>query len=141
MDAVTHPPTPVNEPVLDYAPGSAERASLTEALAEVTEPVELGAVIGGVSRRPSGEPFQVVAPFDHRRILATSANSTQADAAEAIQAALDAAEDWRALDFDSRAAILLRAAELLTGPWRARVNAATMLGQAKTPYQAEIDSA
>ena len=98
-------------------------------------------MIGGVSRRPSGEPFQVVAPFDHRRILATSANSTQADAAEAIQAALDAAEDWRALDFDSRAAILLRAAELLTGPWRARVNAATMLGQAKTAYQAEIDSA
>ena len=141
MDAVTHPPAPVNEPVLDYAPGSAERADLTAALAAVTEPAELGAVIGGVSRRPSGEPFQVVAPFDHRRILATSANSTQADAAEAIQAALDAAEDWRALDFDSRAAILLRAAELLTGPWRARVNAATMLGQAKTAYQAEIDSA
>jgi len=141
MDAVTHPPVPVNEPVLDYAPGSAERADLTAALAAVTEPAELGAVIGGVSRRPSGEPFQVVAPFDHRRILATSANSTQADAAEAIQAALDAAEDWRALDFDSRAAILLRAAELLTGPWRARVNAATMLGQAKTAYQAEIDSA
>ena len=111
------------------------------ALDAVTEPVELGAVIGGVSRRPSGAAFEVVAPFDHRRILATSANSTQADAAEAVQAALDAAAGWRALDFDSRAAILLRAADLLAGPWRARINAATMLGQAKTAYQAEIDSA
>ncbi len=141
MDAVTHPPIPVNEPVLDYAPGSPERANLVEALRAVTEPVELGAVIGGVGRRPSGEPFEVVAPFDHRRILATSANSTQADAADAVRAALDAAAGWRALDFDSRAAILLRAADLLAGPWRARVNAATMLGQAKTAYQAEIDSA
>ena len=141
MDAVTHPPVPVNEPVLDYAPGSPERAALVAALAAVTEPVELGAVIGGVQRRPSGKPFDVVAPFDHQRVLATSANSTQADAADAISAALDAAPGWRALDFDSRAAILLRAADLLAGPWRARINAATMLGQAKTAYQAEIDSA
>ncbi|HEY4991244.1 MAG TPA: L-glutamate gamma-semialdehyde dehydrogenase, partial [Nakamurella sp.] len=72
---------------------------------------------------------------------ATSANSTQQDAAAAVTAALDAAAGWRALDADSRAAILLRAADLLAGPWRARVNAATMLGQAKTSYQAEIDSA
>ncbi len=141
MDAVTHPPIPVNEPVLDYAPGSPERANLVEALEAVKDPVELGAIIGGVSRRPAGEPFEVVAPFDHRRILATSANSTQADAADAVRAALAAAAGWRALDFDSRAAILLRAADLLAGPWRARVNAATMLGQAKTAYQAEIDSA
>jgi 1-pyrroline-5-carboxylate dehydrogenase len=141
MDAVTHPPLPVNEPVLDYAPGSAERATLIAALEAVTEPVELDAVIGGMGRHPGGEAFDVVAPFDHRRILATSANSTQADAADAVKAALDATQDWRALDFDARAAILLRAADLLVGPWRARVNAATMLGQAKTAYQAEIDSA
>jgi 1-pyrroline-5-carboxylate dehydrogenase len=141
MDAVTHPPMPINEPVLDYAPGSAERAALVEALNAVQGPVELGAIIGGDSRRPSGKPFEVVAPFDHHRILATSANSTQADATQAVTSALAAAADWRALDFDSRAAILLRAADLLAGPWRARVNAATMLGQAKTAYQAEIDSA
>ena len=141
MDAVTHPPMPINEPVLDYAPGSAERAALVEALNAVQGPVELGAIIGGESRRPSGKPFEVVAPFDHHRILATSANSTQADATQAVTSALAAAAGWRALDFDSRAAILLRAADLLAGPWRARVNAATMLGQAKTAYQAEIDSA
>jgi 1-pyrroline-5-carboxylate dehydrogenase len=141
MDAVTHPPMPVNEPVLDYAPGSAERAALIEALDAVREPVELGAIIGGVSVRPAGKAFDVRAPFDHRRVLASSANCTQPEAAQAVTAALAAAPDWRALDFDSRAAILLRAADLLTGPWRARVNAATMLGQAKTAYQAEIDSA
>ena len=141
MDAITHPPVPVNEPVLDYAPGSPERASLVAALAAVTEPVELGAVIGGQARRPGGEPFDVVAPFDHRRILATSANSVQSDAKDAVAAALDAAAGWRVMDIDARAAILLRAADLLAGPWRARINAATMLGQAKTAYQAEIDSA
>ncbi len=141
MDAITHPPLPVNEPVLDYAPGSPERAALVAALAEVTEPVELGAVIGGQARRPSGGPFDVVAPFDHRRILATSAHAIQADAKEAVAAALDAAAGWRATDIDARAGILLRAADLLAGPWRARINAATMLGQAKTAYQAEIDSA
>jgi len=141
MDAITHPPLPVNEPVLDYAPGSPERESLVAALAAVTEPVELGAVIGGQARRPGGESFDVVAPFDHRRILATSANSIQSDAKDAVAAALDAAAGWRAMDIDARAAILLRAADLLAGPWRARINAATMLGQAKTAYQAEIDSA
>jgi 1-pyrroline-5-carboxylate dehydrogenase len=141
MDAITHPPLPVNEPVLDYAPGSPERETLVAALAAVTEPVELGAVIGGQARRPGGEPFDVVAPFDHRRILATSANSVQSDAKDAVAAALDAAPGWRAMDIDARAAILLRAADLLAGPWRARINAATMLGQAKTAYQAEIDSA
>ncbi len=141
MDAVTHPPMPVNEPVLDYAPGSAERAALIEALDAVREPVELGAIIGGVSVRPAGKAFDVRAPFDHHRVLASSANCTQPEAVQAVTAALAAAPDWRALDFDSRAAILLRAADLLTGPWRARVNAATMLGQAKTAYQAEIDSA
>ncbi len=141
MDAVTLPPPPVNETVLDYAPGSAERERLTAALKSFGSPVELGAVIGGETRKPLGEDFTVVAPFDHARVLATSANSTQADAADAVKAAAAAAPGWRDLSFDDRAAIILRAAELLTGPWRARINAATMLGQAKTAYQAEIDSA
>ena len=92
MDAVTHPPLPVNEPVLDYAPGSAERAALTAALAAVTEPVELGAVIGGVHRRPSGEPFQ------RGRARSTTGGSWRPPRTPprptpptAIQAALDAA--------------------------------------------------
>ena len=114
---------------------------LEQALKAVTEPVELGAIIGGVSRRPAGDAFQVVAPFDHQRVLATSANSIQSDATDAVKAALDAAPAWRALAFDDRAAILLKAADLLAGPYRARINTATMLGQAKTAYQAEIDSA
>ena len=141
MDAVTHPPLPANEPVLEYAPGSPERAALVDALASFTGPLELGAVIDGVEREPAGGAFRVVAPFDHSRVLGTCAQAVQTDAKAAIESALAAAADWRATDFDSRAAILLRAADLLTGPWRARINAATMLGQGKTAYQAEIDSA
>jgi len=141
MDAVTHPPLPVNEPVLDYAPGSAEREEITQALKGYAGPVELNAVIGGKSHWPSGGPLDVVAPHDHARVLGRTANSTMVDARAAVDAALAAANDWRAMDFDSRAAIMLRAAELLTGPWRPRINAATVLGQAKTVQQAEIDSA
>ncbi|WP_029138113.1 L-glutamate gamma-semialdehyde dehydrogenase [Nakamurella lactea] len=141
MDAVTHPPLPVNEPVLDYAPGSTERTSLVAALATFAGATELPAVIGDEQRMPSGEPFDVVAPHDHARVLGRSAHATAADAQDAIDAALRAANDWRAMDFDSRAAVLLRAADLLAGPWRAKINAATMLGQGKTAYQAEIDSA
>ncbi len=141
MDAITHPPLPVNETVLDYAPGSEEREAVIQELKGYADPVELNAVIGGESRRPSGEPLEVVAPHDHARVLGRTANSTATDAQAAVDAALAAASDWRAMDFDSRAAILLRAADLLTGPWRARINAATMLGQAKTAQQAEIDAA
>ena len=140
MDAVTQPPYPVNETVLDYAPGSAERGRLDAALRSFDAPLELGAVIGGKARMPAGDKFEVVAPFAHARVLATSANSTQRDAADAVSAAKAAAPGWRELSFDDRAAVLLKAADLLTGPWRARINAATMLGQAKTAYQAEIDS-
>ena len=141
MDAITHPPQPVNEPVLEYAPGSPERAALADALAGFTAPLDLPAVIGGERHEPAGPPFQVVAPFDPHRVLGTGAHAIQPDARRAVEVALAAAPDWRAMNFDSRAAILLRAADLLAGPWRARINAATMLGQAKTAYQAEIDSA
>ncbi|MTD15680.1 L-glutamate gamma-semialdehyde dehydrogenase [Nakamurella sp. YIM 132087] len=141
MDAITTPPAPVNETVLTYAPGSKERAELQAALASFDSVLELPAVIGGDKRLPAGDPFRVVAPFDHARVLGTSANSVQSDAQAAVDAALAAAPAWRSLSFDDRASILLRAADLLTGPWRARINAATMLGQAKTATQAEIDSA
>ena len=88
MDAVTHPPQPVNETVLNYAPGSAERAALIDALAGFTAPLDLPAVIGGERHEPAGEPFQVVAPFDHHRVLGRSAHALQVDARLAIEAAL-----------------------------------------------------
>jgi 1-pyrroline-5-carboxylate dehydrogenase len=141
MDAITHPPMPVNEPVYDYAPGSRERVEIEATLKDFAEPRELPAVIGGRRRMPGGAPFTVVAPHDHHRVLGSSAHGNQADARAAIDAALAAAPGWRALSFDDRASVLLRAADLLSGPWRARMNAAAMLGQAKTVYQAEIDAA
>lgn len=141
IDAVTTPPAPVNEPVLTYAPGTAEREELQRALKEFSEPLELPAVIGGERRQPSGAAFDVTAPHDKARVLGRSATATQPDAVAAVEAAAAAAPGWRALSFDDRASILLRAADLLSGPWRARINAATMLGQAKTVQQAEIDSA
>ncbi|MGI5120229.1 L-glutamate gamma-semialdehyde dehydrogenase [Marinactinospora thermotolerans] len=142
MDAVTNVPTPVNEPVLSYAPGSPERDELVKQLdALAKEPVELTMTIGGERRMGGGERVDVVQPHKHSAVLGTLANATHDDARAAIDAAKKAAPAWRAMPFDERAAILLRAADLLSGPWRARLNAATMLGQSKTAIQAEIDSA
>jgi 1-pyrroline-5-carboxylate dehydrogenase len=142
MDAVTQVPAPRNETVRDYAPGSAERAALQQRLTELAAaPVELTATIGGVQRMPSGPSFDVVAPHRHAQVLGTSAHSTGADAEAAVRAAKAAAPGWAELSFDDRAAVFLKAADLLAGPWRQTLNAATMLGQSKTAYQAEIDAA
>ncbi len=142
MDAVTHPPAPVNAPILSYAPGSPEREALVAELArQEGEHLDLTATIGGVRRPGGGVPLDVVQPHDHQHVLGTLRHATRADARAAVAAAQEAAPAWRALDFDDRAAILLRAADLLAGPWRQRLNAATMLGQSKTAVQAEIDSA
>ncbi|MFD7658516.1 L-glutamate gamma-semialdehyde dehydrogenase [Actinosynnema sp. NPDC059797] len=142
MDAVTTVPAPVNEPVLGYAPGTPERARLQAELAELAkEPVELTLTIGGEQRAGGGEPFDVVQPHNHRAVLGTARGATQQDTRDAIAAAREAAPAWRALSFDDRAAILLKAADLLAGPWRAKLNAATMLGQSKSVVQAEIDAA
>ena len=140
MDAVTQVPTPVNEPVHGYAPGSPERARLEARLKELAEnPVDLPMTIGGEKRMGGGERFDVVQPHNHKARLGTYANATQQDAQDAIDAALAAAPAWRAMAFDDRAAIILRAAELLSGPWRETLAASTMLGQSKTAQQAEID--
>ena len=142
LDAVTHVPAPVNEPVLDYAPGSAERAGLELALAELQrEAIDLPHTIGGKRVQGTGKKIAVVQPHAHRHVLGTIRAATKGDATAAVDAAMDAAPDWRGMSFDDRAAILLKAADLLAGPWRARLNAATMLGQSKTAYQAEIDAA
>jgi 1-pyrroline-5-carboxylate dehydrogenase len=142
MDAITHPPAPVNEPNLTYAPGTPERAELEKELArqEGTE-VELTAAIGGERRLGGGAEVAVVQPHDHSHVLGRFRGSTKADARAAVAAAADAAPGWAAMDFDDRAAVLLKAADLLAGPWRQRLNAATMLGQSKTAFQAEIDAA
>ena len=143
MDAVTQTPAPKNEPVLTYAPGSAERGELEGALKRLgqAEPIEITATIGGEQRKGGGETIEVVQPHNHRHVLGTIHAATADDAEDAIAAAGAAAPGWRALSFDDRAAILLRAADLLAGPWRATLNAATMLGQSKTATQAEIDAA
>ncbi|WP_188781217.1 L-glutamate gamma-semialdehyde dehydrogenase [Marmoricola endophyticus] len=143
MDAVTTPPAPRNEPTLSYAPGSPERASLEKELARLQAqgPIDLTATIGGEQRLGGGEEIPVVQPHAHAKVLGTIRNSTKADAQAAIEAASAAAPAWRALSFDERAAVLLKAADLLTGPWRATMNAATMLGQSKTAWQAEIEAA
>ena len=142
MDAVTIVPEPENEPVRTYAPGSPERASLQARLAELRgEHVELTQTIGGRRRMAAGERFAVVEPHRHASVLGTSANATDADVANAVAAAQSAAPGWAALPFDERAAVFLRAADLLAGPWRDTINAATMLGQSKSVQQAEIDSA
>ena len=142
MDAVTQVPEPVNDPVLAYAPGSPERAQVEQRLAELgSERAELTMTIGGDAKLGGGEEIDVVAPHDHRHVLGTMRNATQDDARAAIAAAHEAAPAWRALSFDDRAAVFLKAAELLAGPWRSTVNAATMLGQSKTVAQAEIDAA
>jgi 1-pyrroline-5-carboxylate dehydrogenase len=142
MDAVTRVPAPHNEPVLTYAPGSAERAALQVRLTELAgEPIELTSTIAGRQRMSAGEKFEVVQPHRHSAVLGTSAHATHADAEDAVRSAKEAAPAWQELSFDDRAAVFLKAADLLAGPWRQTLNAATMLGQSKTAYQAEIDAA
>ncbi len=142
MDAITSVPAPVNEPVRGYAPGSTQRESLRRRIAELAgERPELTMTIGGVERMAGGEPFTVVAPHDHQHVIGTSAQATESDVADAVAAAKLAAPGWQELPFDERAAVLLRAADLLAGPWRDTLNAATMLGQSKSAQQAEIDAA
>jgi 1-pyrroline-5-carboxylate dehydrogenase len=142
MDAVTSVPVPVNEPVRGYAPGSPERESLQRRIAELAaDKAELTITVGGTTRMAGGDPFTVVAPHDHQHVLGVSAQATETDVADAVAAAKRAAPGWRELPFDERATVLLRAAELLAGPWRDTINAATILGQSKSVQQAEIDAA
>ena len=142
MDAVTYVPVPGNEPIRSYAPSSQERAALESKVKELSgERAELTMAIGGQQRMGSGERADVVQPHNHRHVLGRFGNATDQDVAAAIDAARQAAPGWRELSFDDRAAIFLRAADLLSGPWRYTLNAATILGQSKSVQQAEIDSA
>jgi 1-pyrroline-5-carboxylate dehydrogenase len=142
FDAVTGVPVPANELVKTYAPGSAERIVLETKLKDLArDPVDLTMTVGGVQRMGGGDWVDVVQPHNHAHRLGRLGEATDEDVSAAIEAASLAAPAWRELSFDDRAAIFLRAAELLAGPWRATINAATMLGQSKSVYQAEIDAA
>jgi 1-pyrroline-5-carboxylate dehydrogenase len=142
MDAVTRVPPPFNEPVRQYPPGSADREVLKGKIKELAgQRAELPMTIGGTKGMGQGERVAVVQPHNFRHVLGDLANATDADVAAAIAAAGSAAPAWRALPFDERAAVFLRAADLLAGPWRATLNAATILGQSKSVFQSEIDAA
>ena len=134
-------PSPPNEAVRAYAPGSPERASLQAELArQAATVVDIPCVIGG-RRLFTGRTLDVTMPADHRHVIARIHLADAAIAEEAALAAMEARRAWSVTPWEHRAAVYLKAAELLAGPWRDRVNAATMLGQAKTVHQAEIDSA
>jgi 1-pyrroline-5-carboxylate dehydrogenase len=134
-------PTPVNEPVLAYAPQSAERAALeAELTRQAGEIVEIPCVVGG-KRIFTGNTVDVTNPCDHGHVLARVHLAGEAEVAAAIEAAAEARDVWARMGWEDRVAIFLKAASMLRGPWRARVNAATMLGQSKTVHQAEIDAA
>ncbi|MBA2577401.1 MAG: L-glutamate gamma-semialdehyde dehydrogenase [Euzebyaceae bacterium] len=134
-------PVPRNEPVRAYEPGSPQRTALENQLAAMAkERIEAPMNIGGRDVRGSAS-FEVAAPHDHDLVLADVFAAEPAHVTAAIAAAADAAADWAAWPWQERAGVFLRAAELLAGPWRDVVNAATMLGQSKSVYQAEIDAA
>ena len=135
-------PDPLNEPVHSYAPDSSERESLKSRLQQLlSETIEIAAIIGGREVRGEEGERNIVCPHDHGHVLGTCHGSGGKEVEQAIAAARDAWHDWSEMDWQARAAIFLKAADLLAGPWRDTVNAATMLGQSKTVYQAEIDSA
>ncbi|HEY8081278.1 MAG TPA: L-glutamate gamma-semialdehyde dehydrogenase [Acidimicrobiales bacterium] len=142
FEGVVAPPVPTNERVLDHAPGSDERAALRSALdtLRAADPAELPQVIGGVARFGDGEVTEVVEPHRIEHVLGRTTEASAQDVNDAVDAALAAAPGWRAMAFRDRAAVFLRAADLLAGPWRARFNAATMLGQSKSVYQSDIDA-
>lgn len=134
-------PFPKNEPVLSYAPGSNERALLKEALKEARAQVaDVPMFIGGQEVR-TGRKRRLAPPHDHQHVLGHYHEGDRSHIEQAIRAALNARELWTNMAWEHRASIFLKAAELLAGPYRYKINAATMLGQSKSVYQAEIDSA
>jgi 1-pyrroline-5-carboxylate dehydrogenase len=134
-------PPPVNEPIKSYAPGSPERASLKARLKSMAaEKVDMPLIIGGKEVK-TGNCGRSVMPHDHAHVLGEYHKASEQYVVQAIDAAQAARAEWASWSFDDRAAVILKAAELLTTSWRDTINASTMLGQSKTAFQAEIDSA
>src|SRR5580765_5276165 len=140
LNAVRRVPTPVNEPIRAYAPGSPERAQLKARLASMAkERIDIPLIIGGQEIR-TGKTQKSVMPFKHQHVLAEFHLAEPKHVQMAMKAALAARREWSAWPFEDRAAVLLKAAELLSTSWRSTHNAATMLGQSKTAIQSEIDA-
>ena len=134
-------PPPVNEPIRSYAPASPERASLKAKLkAMASEKIDMPLIIGGKEVK-TGACGRAVMPHDHAHVLGDYHKASEKHVLQAVEAAQKAHKEWAGWSFDDRAAVMLKAAELLTTSWRDTINAATMLGQSKTAFQAEIDSA
>ena len=141
MSAIGNIPLPINEPVRGFAPGSAERLELQTAISQMGgEVADIPVVIDGREHRGHDITF-VTSPQRHQHRLAEVHQATPQLLESAISGAVAAQKDWSRWPFEARAAVFLKAADLLAGPWRARINAATLLGQGKTPHQAEIDAA
>jgi len=140
-NAYVRSPDPKNEPTLAYAPGSEERKEVQRRLSELRgDTIEIPAIIDG-EPVPTGTTSRITPPHDHEHTLGHVHQSGADEVDAAISAAQNAKVEWAAMDFSDRASIFLRAAELLSGPYRATINAATMLGQGKSIHQAEIDAA
>ncbi|HYO14163.1 MAG TPA: L-glutamate gamma-semialdehyde dehydrogenase [Thermoanaerobaculia bacterium] len=140
-NAIFHLAAPANEPVRSYAPGSPEKKSLKKRLDEMlSEEIEIPVIVGGREVR-TGKTATAVCPHDHKHVLATYHQAGAAEVEAAAEAAKEAWREWSEVSWEERASVLLRAAELLAGPWRDTLNASTMLNQSKTVFQAEIDSA
>lgn len=134
-------PTPINEPVLNYAAGSAEKIVLKHAIAEARSKVIDVPMYIGSKLVHTDNKIKLSPPHDHQHILGYASEGDASHVTQAIDAALAARENWSNLSWEQRASIFLKAADLLAGPYRAKINAATMLGQSKNAYQAEIDAA
>lgn len=134
-------PDPINEPVFTYKPGSSEREALKKALKELqSEEIEIPLIIGGEEIK-TGDLAEIRVPHNHSKLLGKYHKASSKQVNQAIEAALEARKEWAEIPWEHRVSIFLKAAELLAGPWRAKINAATMLGQSKVAHQAEIDSA
>src|SRR4051795_4965256 len=138
---ISRVPDPYNEPVRSYAPGAPEREEVRVRLTEMeSQQLDIPLVIGGEEVR-TGDTFEAVEPHNRSHVLATVHKGGAKEVERAIAAAAAAWQDWSCTPWEERVSVFLRAAELLAGPWRQTLNAATMLGQSKTAHQAEIDSA
>ena len=134
-------PLPVNEPIKSYKPGSLEREELKNKIAELkSKQIEIPLIIGGEEIR-TGNTEEIRIPHNHSHILGVYHKASKKEVEMAIESALEARKEWSEMPWEHRVSIFLKMAELLAGPWRATLNAATMLGQSKTVHQAEIDSA
>ncbi len=141
MSGIPNIPSPRNEPILSYAPGSPERATLKAELGRLSgEVADIPAIVGGKEIR-SGDMFEVTSPHKHRHVIARAHLATADTVRAAAKSAIASQREWAAMQFEDRAAVFLRAADMLATTHRALLNGATMLGQSKTAFQAEIDSA